>query len=151
LDLPQDSMNTIRNTPPLNIRTAGPAPEAAATAREAPRSLAGSILRALRGRCPNCGRGRLFRSYLKQVERCAVCSEPWAEIRADDGPPWLTILVVGHLVVPVALAIVSDGRLGAGPTLAITVGLALLLCLLVLPRAKGVFIGAIWALRARSD
>ena len=85
------------------------------------------------------------------MESCAVCSEPWAEIRADDGPPWLTILIVGHLVVPVALAIVSDGRLGTGPTLAITVGLALLLCLLVLPRAKGVFIGAIWALRAKSD
>lgn len=119
--------------------------------RRAPRSLAASIGRALRGRCPNCGRGRLFRAYLRQVESCAVCSEPWAEIRADDGPPWLTILVVGHLVVPVALAIVSDGRLAAGPTLAVTVGLALLLCLLVLPRAKGAFIAAIWALRARSD
>ena len=43
------------------------------------------------GKCPNCGAGALFRSYLKQVDHCAVCGESYGKIHADDGPPWLTI------------------------------------------------------------
>jgi uncharacterized protein (DUF983 family) len=115
------------------------------------RSLSSGIIRGLRGRCPCCGKGALFRSYLKQVEACAECSEPWAEIRADDGPPWLTIFVVGHMVVPLALAMSSNPVYGTGAILAVTLSLTLLLCALVLPRAKGVFIAAIWALRAGAD
>ena len=34
----------------------------------------GPIIRAgLRGRCPRCGKGRLFRSYLKITRRCDAC------------------------------------------------------------------------------
>jgi uncharacterized protein (DUF983 family) len=112
------------------------------------RSLFGAVMRGLRGRCPGCGQGRLFKSYLKQVDHCAECRENWSEVRADDGPPWLTIFVVGHMVVPLALAMSSDPAYGTGAILAVTLSLTLVLCGLVLPRAKGVFIGAIWALRA---
>lgn len=31
------------------------------------------VWRALRLRCPNCGRGRLFQSWLRTRERCPVC------------------------------------------------------------------------------
>ena len=31
--------------------------------------------RALLGRCPCCGQGKLMRAYLKQVENCAACGE----------------------------------------------------------------------------
>lgn len=115
------------------------------------RELWPSIRRALRGRCPGCGQGRLFRSYLKPVERCEACGETWSEVRADDGPAWLTILVVGHLLAPVIGLIVIHGRLSAYQALAVIVGLAVAMCLLVLPRAKGVFIAAIWALRASTS
>ncbi|MFO1156168.1 MAG: DUF983 domain-containing protein [Rhodospirillales bacterium] len=70
-----------------------------------------AVGRGLSGRCPNCGEGRLFRAYLKQVDACAVCGEPWGHIRADDAPPWLTILIVGHIVVPAAMAVESEGLL----------------------------------------
>jgi len=110
-----------------------------------------SIRRALRGRCPNCDRGRLFQAYLRQVDRCATCGEPWGELRADDAPPWLTILIVGHLVAPVALALVKYSRLPDWAISTLLVAASLALCLLVLPRAKALFLAAIWASRARSS
>ncbi|ROP91033.1 uncharacterized protein (DUF983 family) [Stella humosa] len=110
-----------------------------------------SIRRALRGRCPNCGQGRLFATYLRQVDRCAVCGEAWGELRADDAPPWLTILIVGHLVAPLALALVRYGSMPDWAITALLVTVSLALCLLVLPRAKGLFLAAIWASRARSS
>jgi uncharacterized protein (DUF983 family) len=116
--------------------------------RNEDRSLWISVRRALRGRCPCCGRGRLFRSYLKPVASCEACGENWAELRADDGPAWLTILIVGHLLAPVIAAVAIDGRLSAYQAVFVIVGLGLALCLLVLPRAKAAFIAAIWALRS---
>ena len=102
------------------------------------------IARGVFGRCPRCGRGKLFRSYLKPVECCAACGEPLGHIRADDGPAWLTILVVGHVMAPLMLTV---GVSSAWPDWALMTafpGMALILALAVLPRAKGVFIGIIW-------
>ncbi|WP_426440313.1 DUF983 domain-containing protein [Bradyrhizobium genosp. P] len=62
-----------------------------------------AIARAIAGKCPVCGRGKLFRSYLHKVENRASCGEHYGKTHADDGPAWLTILIVGHLVVPSAL------------------------------------------------
>jgi uncharacterized protein (DUF983 family) len=104
-----------------------------------------AMWRGLRGRCPACGKGGLFASYLKQVERCAACQEPLGHIRSDDGAPWLTILVVGHIVLPVILMVERHVQ---WPTwLAMTVWplFALALVLAVLPRAKGLLLGIIWS------
>lgn len=104
-----------------------------------------AVRRAAGGRCPNCGKGRLFGSYLKPVETCAHCGEDLSHIRADDGPAWLTILIVGHLIVAAVLTI--DGWAGWPLWAAMTFypTLAIVLSLALLPVAKGVFIGAIWA------
>ena len=45
------------------------------------------LLRGFLGRCPKCGEGRLFRSYLKVVEECKSCGEKYGHFRADDAPP----------------------------------------------------------------
>jgi uncharacterized protein (DUF983 family) len=50
-------------------------------------SLKTAAARALMGRCPCCGKGRLMKSYLKQVENCSVCGESFGQIRADDAAP----------------------------------------------------------------
>ena len=55
------------------------------------------------GRCPRCGQGRLLHHYLKMVDRCSVCGEPYGHYRTDDAAPWLTILLVGHITVPIIL------------------------------------------------
>ena len=62
---------------------------------------------------PALRRGDLFKSYLKQVEACPACGEAWSEVRADDGPAWLTILIVGHLLAPAGPA---DRAGGSVPT-----------------------------------
>ncbi len=51
------------------------------------------LKRALCGRCPQCGMGKLYKSYLKQVDACSACGEELGSIRADDGPAWVTILI----------------------------------------------------------
>jgi uncharacterized protein (DUF983 family) len=99
-------------------------------------------------RCPRCGQGALFKAYLKQVDACAICQEEYAHIRADDAPPWLTILVVGHIIVP--LIFVFDSWFSWPNWLVMVVWptVTVLLALAGLPRAKGVFIALIWATRA---
>jgi len=96
-------------------------------------------------RCPRCGKGRLYRSYLKPVDRCGACREELGHIRADDGPAWLTVLVVGHLIVATVLA--TDGWAGWPLWASMTIYplLAGGMALALLPTAKGIFIGAIWA------
>jgi uncharacterized protein (DUF983 family) len=107
-----------------------------------------SIRRALVGRCPNCGQGKLFVSYLKQVDRCAVCGEEFGHIRSDDAAPWLTILVVGHIAVPIALAVESRTSLPNWVSMTIWPLLAACMALVVLPRAKGLLLSVIWRTRS---
>ncbi len=106
-----------------------------------------AALRALRGRCPCCGEGKLMRYYLKQVEQCSVCGEQFGQIRADDAAPWLTIIVVGHVFLPLAFMLNWDWM----PTWAAMVSMASLftcLSLAILPRAKMLFIAILWQTRA---
>ena len=98
-------------------------------------------------RCPQCGKGKLFRSYLKPVECCAVCGEALGSIRADDGPAWLTVLVIGHIVVGAALYVEQNMPIPVWASMALFAGLTLAMTLMVLPLAKGIFIGAIWAMK----
>jgi len=103
-------------------------------------------------RCPNCGKGRLFRSYLKPVDACAACGEKLGYIRADDGPTWLTVLVVGHVVVALALIASASTNWSTGFCVALFSALAVVMSLAMLPSAKGIFIGIIWASRlAKAD
>jgi uncharacterized protein (DUF983 family) len=115
-----------------------------ATKVELPRAIWRGFLR----RCPRCGQGALFKAYLKQVDACAVCHEEYAHIRADDAPPWLTILVVGHIVVPLIFVVDSGFSWPNWLVMIVWPAITVLLALAVLPRAKGVFIALIWATRA---
>jgi uncharacterized protein (DUF983 family) len=59
-----------------------------------------AIGRGLLGRCPSCGESHLFNGFLKVREACQACAAPLGLARADDAPPYFTILLVGHLLVP---------------------------------------------------
>ena len=107
-----------------------------------------AIWRGALRRCPRCGRGVLFKSYLKQVDACAVCHEEYAHIRADDAPPWLTILIVGHIVVPLIFVVNSWFFWPNWLVMLVWPIVTAALALTVLPRAKGIFIAIIWATRA---
>lgn len=106
-----------------------------------------AMWRGTQGRCPACGKGRLFGSYLKVVNECAECGEALHHQRADDGPAYLTILLVSHLGAPLLLASFITWRPSA-MTMIYSFGLgAIVLSLLLLPRIKGAMIGLQWARR----
>ncbi len=107
-----------------------------------------AVRRGLRLRCPSCGKGKLLAGYLKPAELCSSCGEHIGEHRADDGPAWATILLVGHLVSPAFFVFAtSDAETGFRAFLFIAAAV-ITATLLILPRMKGLFVGLIWASRA---
>lgn len=109
------------------------------------------VLRSLKRHCPRCGKAPLFHGYLKQVASCTICAHPWEQVRADDAPPWLTIFLVGHMVVPFALSAAKAENVPYWLSGLGLFALATTLVLLVLPFAKSLFIAIIWYVQAGSD
>lgn len=106
-----------------------------------------AMLRGAMCRCPACGEGKLYKSYLKVNDHCPNCNEALHHHRADDGPAYLTILLVSHLGAPLLLAIFVAYRPSA-MTLLTSFGLgAIVLSLLLLPVIKGGMVGFQWARR----
>lgn len=58
---------------------------------------------ALAGRCPRCGRGKLFDGYLSVARTCRFCGLDTASFDAGDGPAVFVILIVGAIVCGSAL------------------------------------------------
>ncbi len=65
------------------------------------------VIRGLLGRCPNCGKGRVFRAFLKVNDCCPSCGEELFHHRADDFPAYIVIVIVGHIVVALTLLVES--------------------------------------------
>ncbi|MFC0407552.1 DUF983 domain-containing protein [Roseomonas elaeocarpi] len=59
-----------------------------------------ALWRGARNRCPVCEGGPVFAGFLKVVPQCQSCGTPLGELRADDAPPYFTIFIVGHLLLP---------------------------------------------------
>ncbi|MGF1543634.1 MAG: DUF983 domain-containing protein [Parvularculaceae bacterium] len=117
---------------------------AASTGR---RSWPQALLRGLRGRCPQCGEGRLFQRYVATRRTCATCGLALDGHRADDAPPYVTIIVVGHAAIPLALA----AKQLLDPPLAVQFAFwtpaMMVATWLLLPASKGALIGLQWANR----
>ncbi|OYX42264.1 MAG: hypothetical protein B7Z02_12620 [Rhodobacterales bacterium 32-67-9] len=106
-----------------------------------------AMWRGWRRRCPSCGEGALLKGYLKVRDACPACGEDLSHHRADDGPAYLTILIVGHLMAPLIMwafvtwrpdPLVLSGTFAAG---------CVALSLFLLPRLKGMIVAIQWAKR----
>ncbi len=115
-------------------------------AGRAERSVVSSLLRGFLGACPNCGERGLFRAFLKPVDNCRHCDEDMSHQRADDAPPYFTMLIVGHVVVPLMLTVAMSVELSNLAHLMIWLPLALIMALGLLQPIKGAIIGLQWAL-----
>lgn len=114
---------------------------------EEDRPLRPALLRGWRRRCPNCGAGPMLRGYLTVRDSCPVCGEALHHHRADDGPAYLTILIVGHLMAPLLMFVFTRWRPEPLMLAAIfTVG-TVALSLYLLPRLKGAMVALQWAKR----
>lgn len=111
------------------------------------RSVSDAMLRGARMMCPACGKGSMFRAFLKVADTCPSCGEAMHHQRADDAPPYFTMVVVGHIVIAGVLvleqAMAPPQWLHLVLWLPLTIGLSLLL----LPRIKGSLVGFQWATR----
>jgi uncharacterized protein (DUF983 family) len=105
-----------------------------------------AILRGLRGRCPICGVGAIFRGYLRVQSECSNCHAPLGRVRADDAPPYFTIFAVGHLVVPSMLWVERAYMPSLWWMAAIFLPLTALLSLALIRPIKGATVGLLMRL-----
>ncbi len=110
-----------------------------------------SVFRGLKGRCPACGEGKLFRRYLKVSGDCPTCGHDLARYPADDGPAYLTILLIGHLLVAPLLFFPIVWRSPAIYSIPILVSSLAIVTLLALSRIKGGWIGLMYALGVKGQ
>ena len=123
---------------PAHAHTANP---------EDDRPLKPAMLRGWRMRCPRCGAGQILTGYLKVRDTCPSCGQALHHQRADDGPAYLTILIVGHLMAPLLLIVFTRFRPDPLVLTAIFSVGTVALSLYLLPRLKGVLIAIQWAKR----
>ena len=100
-----------------------------------------AIGRGLAGRCPACGKTHLFQGYLRVVPACTQCGAPLGQARADDAPPYFTVLLVGHIIVPAMLILQKMQNPSTLMMTAIFVPLSLFLTLALLRPVKGGTVG----------
>lgn len=110
------------------------------------RPLGQAMQRGFLCRCPNCGDGKLFRTFLRPVANCSVCDEDYTPQRADDLPAYLTVLIVGHVVIALFMMVETMGGLSLWGHLAIWGPVTILMSLALLQPIKGATIGLQWAL-----
>ncbi len=96
--------------------------------------------------CPSCGKGPLFNRYLKVADTCSNCGEALHHHRADDAPPYFTIFIVGHLVVPLTLWTERVWQPEMWVHALLWIPLAIVMTLIMLPLVKGAVVGLQWAL-----
>ena len=106
-----------------------------------------AMRRGVAGKCPACGVGKLYGRYLKVVDKCAACGEELHHHRADDAPPYFTILIAGHFIVAGVMMVEDFFHPDYWVHIAMWFPLTIGLCLWLLPRVKGALVGLQWALR----
>ena len=104
-----------------------------------------AMKRGFAGRCPHCGEGRLFSSFVKPVDSCAVCGEDLHHQRADDFPAYLNIVIVGHVGVGGFTLAEAMTSLSGWVHLAIWIPIMVIMAVGLMQPLKGAVIGFQWA------
>lgn len=98
-------------------------------------------------KCPRCGEGSMFAGYLATRDACENCGLEFHHHRADDMHPWITIMIVGHIVVPLMLICFKSFAWDDWVHMTLWPAMVLVLSLAILPIAKGLVIGLQWAMK----
>jgi uncharacterized protein (DUF983 family) len=109
-----------------------------------PHTVTAAMRRGFFGRCPRCNGARLFTAFLKPVDRCPLCAQDWTLHAADDFPPYVAIIVTGHVMAPVMIVLGSMTALSTILTVAIALVLAVTMLMSLLQPAKGAIIALQW-------
>ncbi len=114
--------------------------------RLADRSWKQAMWRGACGKCPACGKGSIFAKYLKVADTCPHCGEALYHQRADDAPPYFTIFIVGHIVIPLVFVVERVWQPSYLIHAALWLPLVLGLTFGLMPIVKGAVVGLQWAL-----
>jgi uncharacterized protein (DUF983 family) len=109
-------------------------------------TMATTLYRGAMCKCPNCGKGQLFRKFLKVVDECEVCGEELCHQRADDLPAYVVMLIVGHIVVGLMLWTETNFAPALWVHVALWFPLAVALSLGLLQPVKGMIVALQWQL-----
>lgn len=110
------------------------------------RPIVRALLRGAGTRCPNCGKGHLFLGYLKTASQCNKCAEPLFHHQADDAPSYFTVLIIGHIIIPLVLLIEVAYHPPLWIHATIWLPLTTAAALLTLRPVKGALVALQWAL-----
>jgi uncharacterized protein (DUF983 family) len=110
-----------------------------------------ALFHGFRRRCPHCGEGKLFKGYLTPQEKCLICDLNFEDLKADDGPAYITMGLVCLLIVPFFFIMEALYEPPLGIALLISLPLTLLIILGLLPLIKGAFMAAIWKSGSKNE
>ena len=102
----------------------------------------------MRGKCPRCGRGRLFDGYLTVAKQCNSCGLSYSFADAGDGAVWFVMLFA--CIVGVGSIFALEGIYSPPYWVHAIVGLLLIVVvpLLLLRPVKGLLIAQQWKTNA---
>lgn len=126
----------------LNENLSAP-PEKAAKPR---RAVMPAMRRGAFNRCMACGEGKVFDGFLTTRHACSKCGEEFHHHRADDAPPYFTITIVGHIIIPALLVVEVMWRPAIWIHMSIWLPLTVFLALALMRPVKGALVGLQWAL-----
>ncbi len=109
------------------------------------RVLSTALWRGAKGKCPACGKGHMFNRYLKVAPNCSECGEELHHHEADDAPPYFTILILGHLLIPVLIAVERAYTPPLWLHATIWIPVIIILALILLHITKGATVALQWA------
>jgi len=109
-----------------------------------PRTLAAAMRRGFVGKCPRCGGTHLFRAFLKPVDRCGLCGQDWTLHAADDFPPYVSIIITGHVMAPFLIILGAMTAISLWITMSVAVVMAVVMLMGLLQPAKGAIIALQW-------
>lgn len=110
------------------------------------RSKRDAVWKGIKGRCPHCGEGRLFNRWLKVTPQCEHCGEELHHERAQDLPPYITITIVGHIVVTFLMIAEANFNWSMTTHLLVWIPVTTLMTLAIMQPVKGGVVGLQWAL-----
>jgi uncharacterized protein (DUF983 family) len=103
----------------------------------------------MRGRCPRCGQGRLFKGFLGLEDHCQACGLSYDFSDSGDGPAVFIIMIVGFIVVGLALFVEFSFSPPFWVHIILWVPLVLILALGLLRPLKGLMIAQQYKHRAQ--
>ena len=94
----------------------------------------------LKGLCPRCGKGHVFKGYLKVQPKCEVCGLDLAFADTGDGPAFFVMSIVGIVVVALALWAEFTFQPPLWLHMVLWSGLSIVLSLALVRPAKGLMV-----------